>query len=709
MAIPWVNLGRRADDTTVKGWFNCPYRAADDSHYLYSGGTNGLNHLQRWDAGDEWWSMALEGNGPQPGLRLPKHWFPDPGARFPAAVDNGFSVWDQVNDELWVNCVNPWGAMVDGVRIHYTPAIYSPADSTWRPATTEEFPTFDLRGLEKLFNPGADSIPGGALIYGGAPGSQQDLWAYDGVGRSWTHYPNHGAGGPGKVTNIQCQFRYMPALQAVMLYHRGLTWRLPLDTFQWVLQATTGLPHEDTGPAAGKGIAALPVRDRWIAAWGGDTTMDIFLLDTQTWAWTRVPTTGLAPPLSYTGSWVVGSRLYSWTRAGIIMADLTPVLDALEGTGPGDTTPKGRWTGLEWPDRGRGVRSGKHVSAAWCPHDGRLYFVGGDYATLRGTGSYVQQTFSLALAERLASPADHNAGWREEFPYCAPEGKIAPKGPDTVGWVWDVLRRQFWMIPGQMVPSNTGCPGQSNVNASDAVYKLGSVMTFTPSFVPGVYGTWEEPTGLTYPGRIIGAARHCVYDAAEDRILRARYDGLQGGLIFEAMPCGAADQWQTLLQDRARGLRNALGKECRIEHEYLAWDPAGRRCYAVDGTAVPVPRLMAWDLPSNLLMDFGEVPGGPYPTGLLNSEWSHVVWSARQQRLYFYRIRDPEGFYAWDPATQQWTTLSLASDRPDAHGGLAFGRSVAYDADADCLMLHGGVGSAAVPYFYLYRPMEGSA
>ena len=365
--------------------------------------------------------------------------------------------------------------------------------------------------------------------------------------------------------------------------------------------------------------------------------------------------------------------------------------------------PLNRWISVPWPPRGKGVLSGKHVSSAWCPEDGRLYFVGGDYATLRGTGSYVQQTFSLSLAERLASPADPNAGWREEFPYCAPQGKIAPKGPDTVGWVWDVLRRCFWMVPGQMVPSATGCPGQSNINASDAVYKLGSLMTFTPSFTPGVYGTWEEPTGHTYPGRIIGAARHCVYDAAEDRILRARYDGLQGGLIFEVMSCNAVDQWQSVLLDRARGLRNALGKNCRIEHEYLAWDPAARRCYAVDGNALPVPRLMAWDLPSNLLLDFGEVPGGPYPVGLLNSEWSHVVWSARHQRLFFYRLRDPEGFFAWDPATQTWEILSLASDRPDVYDGRAFGRCLAYDPAEDLLMLYGGVGSAAKPCFYVLR------
>jgi len=107
--LQWDDLGQRSDDVSGRAWFGVARRPADGSHWVYSGTTNKTNHLLRFDAAAERWIIAKRGNAQRP-------WFPDPNAEFPAGVDNGFTVWDAVNDELWVSCVNPYGPPPAGVE-----------------------------------------------------------------------------------------------------------------------------------------------------------------------------------------------------------------------------------------------------------------------------------------------------------------------------------------------------------------------------------------------------------------------------------------------------------------------------------------------------------------------------------------------------------------------------------------------------------------
>jgi hypothetical protein len=137
------------------------------------------------------------------------------------------------------------------------------------------------------------------------------------------------------------------------------------------------------------------------------------------------------------------------------------------------------------------------------PPSGRIYFNGGDYAgpTSNGgsvgtTDSYRQETWSLSIAARFASPSDPGAGWRLEYPYCGPTGQIQPKHPDYTGLVWDAKRSLFYMVPGVMDSVSQGdCPGETPDKADNPGFISGKMMTFDPatqrwgSSAPAMRGT----------------------------------------------------------------------------------------------------------------------------------------------------------------------------------------------------------------------------
>lgn len=317
--VQWEDLGPRSEETAYRAWFTVARRAADGAHYIYSGTTRPENHLLRFDPVAERWVIHKRGNGKRP-------WFPDPGAEFPASVDNGFAVWDNINDELWVNCVNPWGAPLPNASTQgwngFSAAIFNGRTNSWRAVTREEFPTFDFALLPVLFNAGSSSGPEHLVIYGGSRnGALSHLWVHSCRTRVWRQYPYHGekGEGPGPVRNIQNQLQWIPSLNAFLLYVDQRVFTLSLDWI-WRRQATTGDP-----PIDGRSInmVLLPSIDS-VAVVAGRSA-DVWLLDLKRWGWSRVAAQGPLPPLPRWdgGAWVEGRRIYMcWGQEDLAPAAL---------------------------------------------------------------------------------------------------------------------------------------------------------------------------------------------------------------------------------------------------------------------------------------------------------------------------------------------------------------------------------------------------
>lgn len=292
----WEDLGIRSDDLSYRAWFVVALRAADNNHYIYSGGTNGKNHLLRWDIERERWVIQKRGNEGNPDGSS-HNWFPWPGAEFPAAVDNGFAVWDNVNDELWVNCVNPWGSGPPGSPFNqwkpFSPAIYSPRADKWREVTPAEFPTFDFAVLPKVHNAGCASSPEHLILYGGRDEIQATLWIYEGKTRRWARRLRHGDGWgkPGEVGGIENQLQWAPSLGLFVLYAHRRVFTLSVD-WKWEERRTAGEP-----PPMGHSVNLVLLPDQEQAAVVGGLTPDVWLLDLRRWRWSRVVSEKPLPPV----------------------------------------------------------------------------------------------------------------------------------------------------------------------------------------------------------------------------------------------------------------------------------------------------------------------------------------------------------------------------------------------------------------------------
>ncbi len=318
----WEDLGIRSDDASSRAWFVLTHRRADNNHYIYSGTTNGRNHLLRWDADREWWVIHKRGNeGKSDGGSY--NWFPWPGAEFPAAVDNGFAVWDNVNDELWVNCVNPWGSAPGGSPFKrwngFSPAIYSARTDRWREVTPTEFPTFDFAVLPKVFNAGAASSPEHTVIYGGRGEIQATLWIYEGKTRRWTRRVRHGEGKPGELGSVENQLQWAPSLDLFVLYAKRRVFTLSLD-WKWEERRTDGEPPPNSH---GVNLVMLPGQEQ--AAIVGGTSPDVWLLDLRNWRWSRVVSEASLPPAPRKdgAAWVNKKGLYvEWGQEEDVPAEI---------------------------------------------------------------------------------------------------------------------------------------------------------------------------------------------------------------------------------------------------------------------------------------------------------------------------------------------------------------------------------------------------
>lgn len=269
----WVNLGDRNEEWGGRYWVAVARRLADGRHYAFSGGTDGRNSVIVWDPPSEFWKVVKKG----PGTRFG---FPDPGAEFPYATDNGFAVWDNVADELWVNSVNPY------IRGHPV-AIYSPKTDAWRPATAPDLTGLDAQAvklLENRHNSALASNDRWLVVYGGNATSNPsaDLYVRDCLNKQWMRYPDHGlgAGKPGPMWFVQNQLRWSADLGKFVLYSKQRVFTLTPGTWTWQLMPTSG-----PAPVDGHSIGAAALDGLGVMAVFGGSSSDVYVLDLKSWTW----------------------------------------------------------------------------------------------------------------------------------------------------------------------------------------------------------------------------------------------------------------------------------------------------------------------------------------------------------------------------------------------------------------------------------------
>jgi hypothetical protein len=450
------------------------------------------------------------------------------------------------------------------------------------------------------------------------------------------------------------------------------------------------------------GLVYDPVSDR-LVAWGGGP--DVYLLDTDTLVWTKRVATGSVVPTAATptgthGRWqyipsknafiglngvdenVYLYKLASGVRAGEsrdvrMVADVTPAPTPSSSARQIDI-PLRTWVALPAPPGGSGTgipSANKHVTAAFHPPSGRIYFTGGDYAGGHGfdTDSYRQETWSLSLAERLGNPSDVAAGWRLEYPYCGSAGQIQPKHPDYVGWVWDSKRGLFYLVPGVMdSTTESNCPGETPDKQANPGFIPGRMMSFDP-----VSRQWAI-LGSGEPGPDVSDSWQSVLDPATDTIHRF-------GVTLRANRYRVGPQKWSVSGMPA----------INIWKEYLAADFDGRAVYAIDGLT---GRLYRYSLDWGSFKDLGMVPGGAL--GATNQ--TYLAWDSLNKVLFWHK--EGTAFYAYHPDTRAWESLPLASSVPGVN---ARGRLLIYDPGQNVLFLYGG-SDASTPYMFIYRYGTGS-
>lgn len=330
------------------------------------------------------------------------------------------------------------------------------------------------------------------------------------------------------------------------------------------------------------------------------------------------------------------------------------------------------------PPWGQGM---KHVTGAFCPDDGRIYFVGGDYGGKSWPNSYRQETWSLDLAQRLANPVNANAGWRLEYPYEGFGGtSVQPKHPDYVGWQWDPLIKKFWMIPGVMENTSTNPPGETPVSVSDPNFIHNEVMLFDP-FAPMAQRWSRVGTGAGSDG---ADSWFSWLDPVRRTISRIGMAPKLQALNIAVTPpvWGAAIN----LPDNSKGHSPSIWKE------YLAIDLVGRAVYAID----PIDAIFL-----RISMDSGAFSELAPPPGPLESpratNRTHIVWNSSRRVVEYLNMNDHR-LYVYDPARNAWQDA-----RPTVPAGVTLtARMGVFDPKNDWSLWAGG-SEPSNPYLFLYR------
>jgi len=205
----------------------------------------------------------------------------------------------------------------------------------------------------------------------------------------------------------------------------------------------------------------------------------------------------------------------------------------------------------------------KHMRIAHNPVNGRLYFNGGDFtgaSGLNNAGSAYATDGSFFASGRneIYSYSIEGGDWSQEQEYCRGDGGYYPAGPDQTGWVYDSIRKQFWMIPGYTTDG-------ALANCTTTKMLKGTMMAFDP-----VAKTWNHnpATPFTLPDVTSSSRKFAQYDPFTDTIIR-----FSAGSRVEIYDI-AKNTWSS------ESLLGGISSE-NTGFEYTALDVEGRAIYMV--------------------------------------------------------------------------------------------------------------------------------
>lgn len=393
-----------------------------------------------------------------------------------------------------------------------------------------------------------------------------------------------------------------------------------------------------------------PVGKQYLAWVGGRA---IYKLNRDTWVWTKIIGRGDDPGPQYNVGTFGRFQFVPKSYGLIVVSSVDDNVFYFQLGAPptGPTTPPPSPSGPDIPDRtwvllplppqhgspsaanktpAAGLANhDKHVSLAWNPDNGKIYFEGGDYFGL----SYRQETWSLDVKARL-SVADPAAGWTLEYPHCGPSTQVQPKGPDFVGWTWDPSRHVFWMIPGEMQPrgawSGMLCPGETESYTTEGNLLFKHIMQFDP--VTKKWADYDQWNG--------SESWFAVYDPKTDTIVHDAHGYRMGVYDIKA-------------KTRATySYRSPSGPDPEIAKTIWAADLAGRRIFMPDSLR---GNLYRWDMDARKLTLIGPSLCGPAPS----DDRGYAVWDSNA-KVMIQSCYGGGAVYAYHPDEKppRWEDLS---------------------------------------------------
>lgn len=314
----------------------------------------------------------------------------------------------------------------------------------------------------------------------------------------------------------------------------------------------------------------------------------------------------------------------------------------------------------------------KHMRLAHNPLNGRIYFLGGDYAGIIGYDSGRNEVYSYSIGQ---------GNWILEQPYCTPPGSVQPSHPDEVGWVFDSKRNLFWMLPGYM--------GADQGECSSTLIR-GKIMTFDP-----VTKVWKDPQRTA--GVTGEATKFAQHDPVTDTIIRFYFDGGSGAssLVYNI----TTDTWTPKVHTGSDVNDAYLGEE------YSALDVEGRLIWLID---IVKGKLYKYNIDTRQLSYVTQTPAKNVQTGeTAPYDCAMPIWDSVNKVLLWPHISNFGDaritLYIYHPATNTWETDRMV--QPD--GLTVTGNSAVFDPYQNALLVMGG-RAYATPYLFLYRYGDGS-
>lgn len=384
--------------------------------------------------------------------------------------------------------------------------------------------------------------------------------------------------------------------------------------------------------------------------------------------------------LSSAGAATRSSRL-DVASGHLAFAEGTPAVSPPAGT---DDLPLRTWIARPLPKFGTGPcpNGCKHMRLAHHPHNGRIYFLGGDYDGPLTQNSGRNELYSYSIREDT---------WVEERPYCGPAGEVQPDHPDEVGWAFDTKRSVFWMLPGYlMARDGHRCPEGST--------PTWGVMTFDPSS-----RKWQV-SGTHFPAGGSERSKFAHYDPVTDSLIAFRYgpDG-NGADIYRP----AANKWERVgIPSDTRG---TYINNSRLSHEYSAMDPERRVIYVIspyDG------RLLRYNMDKRTMTVVSRIPALPGHRDGDREGVTIPVWDSVNKVLLYPYLKDLDGYvtlHIYRPDTNTWERDQMV--QPE--GLTVRGNSAVFDPQQNALLIMGGLRGGdlddTLRHFFLYRYGNGAA